>query len=128
MMCSATIDCSYYFEDQTGKVTPKNKYFMTNLMTSLAINLPDIFQIQSEFGFFLVSSNKNELKTGFMLGFQRQFILPIIKMIDLKVYYKNKYYFLKLKFKLNFSLNNQKNTMGIMLGKSTETGYYSFIN
>ena len=81
----ATIDCSYYFENSEKKFEPKNKLFISNLMYSSAVNLPEFFKTQAELGFFIASENKNNLKSGFILAFGRQFYLPLIKMIDVKV-------------------------------------------
>lgn len=54
-------------------------------MYSSAVNLPEIFKTQAELGFFIASENKNNLKSGFIFAFSRQFYLPLIKMIDVKV-------------------------------------------
>ena len=96
MLCSASLDCTYYFEEQIGKFTPKDKIKLANLLVSSAVNLPEFFKIQPEFGFFLAAANKQQRKTGFMFGLQRQVTLPIIKTIDLKVFVLFFYHLTKL--------------------------------
>lgn len=126
LVCSTSFDCTYYFENQDGKYPPKNKIFLTNILVSSSINLPEVFKTQTELGFFVACANRNEIKMGFIFGFQRQFTLPLIKMIDLKVI-KLFFIYFKKKKKVNFAYNNQKNTIGLLINKTTDYGFYFFI-
>ena len=74
----------------------KDKIFLKNILISSSINLPEVLKTQFELGFFVVCSNKDDVRTGFVFGASRQIVLPIIKLIDLKVLMKFNYFCLNV--------------------------------